>query len=71
MDINDVDASPLEAALVTISRRLDGGASGAEEMRQLLWDIKDEVEAALLAFRENIEAVSKAELEALRKELNL
>lgn len=69
MDINEINASPLEAALNSISKMLDPGASGAEEMRQVLWDIRDEIDMALEAFRENINSAQIAEIERLRAEV--
>ena len=67
MDIENINATPLETGLRRIDEMLKQSVSGAQEMRDLLWAIKDEVEVAAEGFRKNITAAQEAELAELRK----
>lgn len=71
MHIDDVNGEPLAAAMLKIGEAVLAGASGNQEMRDLLWLIRDTAEAGTEAFRENIIAAHHAETVALRKAAGL
>lgn len=67
--MQEIDTSELESGLNDIAKILDQSESDGDAMRQMLWDIKDRAEDALLAFRKAKAEALAAENERLRKEL--
>jgi uncharacterized protein YbjQ (UPF0145 family) len=71
MNVETVDATPLNECLQKIGIILGEGASSVTQKRDALWAIKDEIESAMGAFRENITKAQDAELAELRKAAQL
>lgn len=67
--MENVDSTPLENALRAINKILEQSESDPRVMREMLWDIKDTAEGALLEYRRNKQAALEAENNRLRDEL--
>ena len=60
------DSTPLAVALTKIAAIVDRSESDPQEMRNMLWAIKDVIEDATDAYRANVMEAQKAETAALR-----